>query len=913
MSKEQVKFTWVNTHKQLVDIIKQKRNQQSELIEALRKVGISGLHDENDAGERFELKEIDPFSFFCYIYKYGSSRRLKFLQAVAAEFNLPKPSDDSGIPSVMAQKVCLFPFESSRKNDEINRLWNIFESALHDNITDEQFQDVLTIIGTGKTKLTEGLFNILPDKFLPINGPTKPYLKEVLGIDPKFNTYSEYVNILEQVKAKVNIPFYELSYEAWKWNEQRDKVNYWIFQGNPNVYNVVAALSDYALGVWSVKAHKDLIKKGDKVILWVTGEEPGCYALCEVTSNVFEGMDDAKEMKYYTGQRENKKSTRVRIKITHNLADNPISQDQISKSEELADLKVGNQGTNFSATEEEYLKLVEMAGPTTSKKYWLFSPGEDAKKWDEFYSEGIMGLGWKNLGDLNQYKNKKEIFKKLQEIEGTKVLKRNDAAANYEFKEVVSIGDVIIVKKGRKELLGFGIVSSDYYFEPERESYQKCRKVDWKKKGNWKLGFNLVPKTLTDVTDYESDHPDYNYYYERLLGAMDDIYEPTMVHPLNVILYGPPGTGKTYKTVLRAAQIIENRPIDDYTEAQSIFNKHLGDRIEFITFHQNYSYEDFIQGLRPDAENEKELIFEKKDGVFKRLADRALKNLKESEQPQLSKKPFEDVFFKFIAPLTDGEVEEIEVPMKKVSFFITNITNRSIEFRKASGGSSHTLSISTLKKMYEAESSFDIQGLASYYKPLLSKLLELGKIGTEKIKTNRQNYVIIIDEINRANISRVFGELITLIELDKRSHGAIPLKCILPSGDEFIVPSNLHIIGTMNTADKSIALLDIALRRRFEFEAMYPKYEIDDHEIYDVDVLEIINEKIVDLKGHDFQIGHAFFMNENNDLVERINKKVIPLLLEYFMNDETEVKKILTSANLKIEEKTWPLRITGKA
>jgi len=402
-----------------------------------------------------------------------------------------------------------------------------------------------------------------------------------------------------------------------------------------------------------------------------------------------------------------------------------------------------------------------------------------------------------------------------------------------------------------------------------------------------------------------------NKYYPEF--SITDNKITDMNFPLNTILYGPPGTGKTYNTVLRAAEIIENRKIDSYKEALTIFKEHLHERIEFITFHQNYSYEDFIQGLRPDTENDKELTFERKDGVFKIIAGRALKNLLGSEQPRVVNKPFEEVFNQFITPLVEGEIEEIEVKMKKVSYFITAITNKSIDFRKSSGGTAHTLSVSTLKKMYEAESVLDIQGLTSYYSPLLYKLLKIGKDSkshTEEV--NRKNYVIVIDEINRANISRVFGELITLIEPDKRSHGTIPMEARLPSGDPFIVPSNLYIIGTMNTADKSIALLDIALRRRFEFEAMYPKYEIEDNEIYDVDILQKINEQIIKSKGHDFQIGHAYFMGENKDLIQRMNKKVIPLLLEYYMNDEKEVKGILSIAGLQIEEGSWPLRITGK-
>ena len=198
-------------------------------------------------------------------------------------------------------------------------------------------------------------------------------------------------------------------------------------------------------------------------------------------------------------------------------------------------------------------------------------------------------------------------------------------------------------------------------------------------------------------------------------------------------------------------------------------------------------------------------------------------------------------------------------------------------------------------------------GLQPYYNPILDLLLKMGRSKGTNVK--RQNYVLVIDEINRANISRVFGELITLIEPDKRSHGKIPLSCKLPSGEQFIVPSNLYLIGTMNTADKSIALLDIALRRRFEFVPMYPNYELEYEE---KETLKLINQRIIELKGYDFQIGHAYFMEDDFDLVECVNKKVIPLLLEYFLNDEKEVKGILSHAGLILEENGWPLKIIGK-
>ncbi|TDE05815.1 McrB family protein [Flavobacterium sandaracinum] len=388
------------------------------------------------------------------------------------------------------------------------------------------------------------------------------------------------------------------------------------------------------------------------------------------------------------------------------------------------------------------------------------------------------------------------------------------------------------------------------------------------------------------------------------LISKNDTTNDELPFPLNQILYGPPGTGKTYNTVLEAAKIVTGNEYINYDEALEVFNNNLGTQIEFITFHQNYSYEDFIQGLRPDTENGSALTFEKKDGVFKRIADRALKNLESSKNPATAKKDFDIVFQELTHPLNEGDVEELEVKMKKSSFFITEVGDKSIEFRKNIGASNHTLSINTLRKMYDKGlNDLILGGLQPYYNPILELLLENGKSNVEVVQ--KQNYVIVIDEINRANISRVFGELITLIEEDKRSHGKIPMRVTLPSGDSFIVPSNLFIIGTMNTADKSIALLDIALRRRFEFVPMYPDATLE--AVHDREILIAINKAILDRKNHDFTIGHAYFMSDNYSRTKTINNKVIPLLLEYFMNDEKEVTAILQAAELNVGG--WPLQM----
>ena len=707
--------------------------------------------------------------------------------------------------------------------------------------------------------------------------------------------------------------------------DQKEETNYWVFQGNPKAFDFETALNEGLLDDWTVSAHKDKIKEGDKVIIWITGDKSGCYALAEVTSEPHVKENSSDDHLWKTKE---KSGMKVDISITHNLFQSPILKQKIDSVKELKNLKVGSQGTNFSSTEEEYKAILELAENMNTRKYWLYAPGEQANKWDEFYEEGIMALGWDDLGDLSSYKSKDELELKLKELNNTTGSKKNDATANYEFVSSMSIGDIVITKRGRREYLGYGIVSSNHYFDEKAPSYNNRRKVNWKKKGVWpETGDPTVVKTFTDITKY----PD---YVKRLIDLIGIEQESTfknhevVQHPLNTILYGPPGTGKTYLTVKRAAEIVSDRAIENYSEALTIFNEHLHKQIEFITFHQNYSYEDFIQGLRPNTKTGDQLTFLKEDGVFKKIADRALKNLEEADAAPTeltAAARFKAGLDRLIDEIQDHEdnypitdaVHIFEVEEDAFRYNGENWTAHPTGIR---------MKFTDLEEFFKrgVKSRKDVKVLenvsglakqhATYYFKVYDLILKLipAKVSVDK-SVQKQNFVIVIDEINRANISRVFGELITLIEPDKRSHGAIPLKAKLPSGDTFTVPSNLYIVGTMNTADKSIALLDIALRRRFEFEPMYPKYEIDGAEVYDADILQKINAEIIEGKGHDFQIGHAYFMGDNKDLVKRMNKKVIPLLLEYYMNDKNEVVRILTKAGLDVNKDAWPLEVAGTA
>jgi hypothetical protein len=376
---------------------------------------------------------------------------------------------------------------------------------------------------------------------------------------------------------------------------------------------------------------------------------------------------------------------------------------------------------------------------------------------------------------------------------------------------------------------------------------------------------------------------------------------------LNTILYGPPGTGKTYNSIDKAVEIaaIERYNPNDHDLNKSVFDElRKAGQIEFVTFHQNYSYEDFIVGISPDI-NSGTLRFDKRDGIFKIITERAKQNWFNANRNEHEELDFAFVFNSYFEKLIEEEVTEVEISMKSKNhkYKITSIDfdDGRIKFTKQSGGTGHDLLIRNVKGIYDGTLDYGTEGLGIYYYPLVEVLKASGKKLLPKKSTdeNLKNFVLVIDEINRANISKVFGELITLLEDDKRLGADNELKVTLPDGEkEFGIPPNLYIIGTMNTADKSIALVDIALRRRFEFIGYYPKYEDYDPEA--CRILKTINANIyVKKKSADYLIGHAYFMKKQPvDIV--LKNKVLPLLMEYFSGKTDQVTEIFNGSDWEV-------------
>lgn len=500
---------------------------------------------------------------------------------------------------------------------------------------------------------------------------------------------------------------------------------------------------------------------------------------------------------------------------------------------------------------------------------------------------------------------------------------------------------------------------------------------------------NLKPKDLWDVYNFFRIAVD-KHYMKDLDANCKEITEgntktqerePTT----NLILYGPPGTGKTYRTAKEAVRLCEGvEPPADREKLMQQYKDLLDDgRIEFVTFHQSFSYEEFVEGLRPytgeaDDDDTEETVstgfsLSPTDGVFKRISERARLDDKGINKGQgrldRNKSIFKitvggdksaDQLLKMIEANEiridyGGEVDWSEdrfddydaihdrwkekVKNPNVSGHDSNVSVTRVFRCKMKVGDyviipskgGRIRAFGCVKSDYQFDDSVehyrhyrkvqwiwrddDGADVSEFYSNIIRRYaacklrgdsvdwdgLEKIILGEEKIKsfTGARNHVLIIDEINRTNVSKVFGELITLLEPDKRLGAENEIRIRLPYSKKlFGMPSNLHIIGTMNTADRSIALIDTALRRRFDFQEILPdpsKLRTDVDGINLELILKTINERIEYLYDRDHQIGHAYFMScaTRSDVDRVMHRKVIPLLAEYFFEDWDKIAAVL--------------------
>jgi len=433
-----------------------------------------------------------------------------------------------------------------------------------------------------------------------------------------------------------------------------------------------------------------------------------------------------------------------------------------------------------------------------TKRYWLYSPGEQAVNWEGFYNEGIMAIGFDKLGDLKNYTDRKSILDALIDNYGGGEDQRNNVSAIDDFcngENKINVGDIVIAKKGKNTLLGYGKVISDYYFDEERAAYKHCREVKWLKKGVWDANNNLPTKTLTDVTTYNSDIEGIKYaqYLLNIMNGNTQAQEDNLVIKLlkykpQIILQGPPGTGKT-REAKRIAKALLGLGENDSLEGNEQF--------KLIQFHPSYSYEDFVRGIvaKPNEEG---------NGI-----------------------------------------------------------------------------------VYTAENKI------------------LGTFAKEALKDKDKPYVLIIDEINRANLSAVLGELIYALEYRGE---AVQSMYAIDGENNLILPPNLYIIGTMNTADRSVGHIDYAIRRRFAFVNILPKdltNELGDQfeGALFAKVTNLFNTNLSpEFKKEEVQLGHSYFITKNTPIDIRWEYEIKPILFEYVKDGILVGEGIETTINNLIND-----------
>lgn len=825
-----MQFEWINFYSEFATKLLEFKNNRAELIADIQSA-YSAINMKLPKLEREDsIIDIDPFTVFGLFNKgITNANRIAILESFATVFNIKSkvPNNFDGIPVLNNLKATYYGFKDDRQAADIDNLWGLYESAINLAEKDDEanreiftkwYDTVHDQLGI-RWNITMGLYWIRPYEFINLDSINRRFIVDSDNMP---------VDFVNSVKKKLNKVPYAAEYLAIKDACLRAlKDGNYEYKNYPELsyraWIVSKQVNQEKAEVKGKKSSKAAFLRWFAPLIQALRDLGGSGTPAEARAKIIENEQLSEDEINQTRGKNNVNKFENEVAFARNYLVNAGYIDKsvygiwtltaagksVDMTSEMASDIFKNvlssspskQGKNTDALADEDVHTV---------RYWLYAPGEGSCMWDEFYTSGIMAIGWGEIGDLSTFDSKDAMKIKMREVIDESLSYKNAAHATWQFANEMKIGDIVFVKKGMHQIIGRGVVMSDYEYDNTRDDeYKNIRQVDWTHNGEWPHPGQAVMKTLTDITSYtdyveklnslfedetEEDAEDVEKTYPPYTKEdfLSEVFMPEEEYDKlsgilrikkNIILQGAPGVGKTFVAKRIAFSMMGVKDVE---------------RVMMVQFHQSYSYEDFIMGFRPSTDG-----FELKRGAFYNFCKKAE---------------------------IDGD----------------------------------------------------------------------------------NDYFFIIDEINRGNLSKIFGELFMLIENDKRG---VSLQ-LLYSDEKFSVPKNIYIIGMMNTADRSLAMLDYALRRRFAFFEIKPGFTTDgfreyrmslENEKFDklIACVESLNNVISNDEslGDGFCIGHSYFCNLLPDTINDqilsgiVEYELIPLLKEYWFDEPTKVKD--WSSNLR--------------
>ena len=816
-----MKYTWIPFYKEFGQKLLKYRDDRKPLVNWIYD-NIDGSlikhFKDNSAGKR--MPDTDPFTVMAIINRGITWEKKISLCKQFKEFlniSVPVPQDFSGVPEMNNMLSNFIGFEEDRKEGDIERLWDLFEAAVEDMNIKQEY-DALNGQYLIKYNITMGLFWIRPDKYLALDGNNRGKL-EALSIASfkgnRFITYDEYENIIKQVN--------------------------------------------------------DMMKSGE--IGWSS------YA-------------EFSQMTY--------------------------KQDDGTSTRDLP-----KQG---------------------AVNYWTYSPGEQASKWDFCITEGVMCIGWDKLGDLSQYTSLEDTNQAVKHFYPTEGSAKNDTLAVWQFANEMKPGDIVFAKKGRNTIIGRGVVDSEYMFDDDLSDFKHIRIVNWTNVGEWKTDDLHAMKTLTNVTRYKDYVEGLNNLIEgkeAKIKSADKQYwwltgSPKYWSPstdwelgedIDYTLYNEKGNKRRvfkHFTEAKPDDIViayEATPVLQIVAIGRVVSETDGEVLYIRKIEELMSPVPYTEILTNPILKDSEPVMNRCQGSLFKLTqdeyDEIMRLIrKDNQEPVVDDE--EDV--EEYAPYWDEDfLKEVYMNEKDYEHLKELLLRKKNLILQGAPGVGKTFAAKRLAyaimgekneervKIVQFHQNYSYEDFVLGYKPNENGGFDL-KEGIfyqycRKAAVDKERkYFFIIDEINRGNLSKIFGELLMMIEKDYRD---TPVQMSY-ADRRFAVPSNVYLIGMMNTADRSLAMIDYALRRRFSFYEMKPAFDnvvfknsiIKKHDTHLdklVDALKDLNKVIADddSLGTGFCIGHSYLCDLGNDydLESIVEFDIIPMLREYWFDNNERFNK----------------------